>query len=1240
VRSHAKASTARSIGGRGIALAVAAFTLLLLLVPALASAITSRVPLGFSPIDGSGTGVTLHFPSGLAVDETNGNLFLNDGTGAGNVTDIFGAEGGTPAGVASPYRIAGFNFANEPSGVAVDNSATSPSKGAVYVTDVRNNTVKRFVRNVATETYEQTGVLAPSDGTDFHEPLGVATDSEGNVFVGDWGSASVVEFSPGGVQLARVDVSASVNRPSSVALDADGDLFVQSYGSGSVYEYPVNGSGEFEAGVFTQVVAAGATGIAVDTVADQLFVGLGNHVTQYDATTLAQQLEFGAGRLSETTRIAVNSTTGGIYVSDRGDNTVEVFGGGVKIPGVSTSPATGVTGKKAILNGVVNPDGLAVTECRFDYGTTTAYGSSVPCAEAIPNDGADHPVSAALSGLGVNTTYHFRIVATNANGANPGSDRTFTTSTPVVTGEATAIAGTAATLNGTVNPEEVSLDACEFEYGTTDSYGSSVPCAESLASIGMGSAPVPVHADLSGLSLGTSYHFRLSATNADGTAIGADATFTTTSPPLVETTGTPLRTATTAQLLARVDPFGAATSYHFEYGPTDAYGQSTPSRSAGAGNQTEFVSEGVADLQPNTTYHYRIVADNGHPSGLAMGGDMTVTTRASDAPLTHGAFPGPAGSDRAWEQVSVADTGGNGVETATSISDNGDRAIYTVNGGTPVSEVGSSLGSNQLFAERTPSGWQYSQIYPRRTDAEGNRWENAFGPRDLSQVFAMNFDATGKGVRSIWRLTPGAPAELVYGGSPQEVGAPAVAADGSRVFASLSGEPDPEHPAGPGRHLYDITSGSPHLVDFLPDGSIPACAPQPLDDGLGLVDWIPAGGSHVFFESGGNGFCDNPNLYVRDLEAEVTTLIAPRARIIRSVPGGVFFATLETLVPEDEGGKDVYRFDLGDESLDCVTCVGTRADVETFLAGAAYSEIAVAPNGSRVYFTSSHRLVRGAAPRGLYRIDVASGDLAYVAPLGFGENGGSNFRSGNAISPDGSFFVFRSSNGGLNALHGPQNGGTAQYYMYDDEDRSLVCVSCPSDGSAPRGEAPGVLSQLQPLTDDGNLVFATTTALVDADQNTTRPPQGDLPGVDVYEWRDGRPLLVTDGLAVNEAFPQVIGITPSGQDLFFTQTGRLTPDSIDSYSHVYDARIGGGFEFPTPPPPCPLEACQGTPKGVPEEPRPGSLDFSGAGNTATGKPSARCRRGKVRRRGRCVAKHSKRGKRSARRANNDRRASR
>jgi hypothetical protein len=99
-----------------------------------------------------------------------------------------------------------------------------------------------------------------------------------------------------------------------------------------------------------------------------------------------------------------------------------------------------------------------------------------------------------------------------------------------VTGAASPIRQTSATLNATVTPNTAVVTDCHFEYGTAVSYGSSVPCTTLP---GSGVAPVPVSAPAEGLSAGTLYHFRIVATNAKGTGEGADQTFTTLQAPEV-----------------------------------------------------------------------------------------------------------------------------------------------------------------------------------------------------------------------------------------------------------------------------------------------------------------------------------------------------------------------------------------------------------------------------------------------------------------------------------------------------------------------------------------------------------------------------------------------------------------------------------------------------------------------------------------------------------------------------------
>jgi hypothetical protein len=93
------------------------------------------------------------------------------------------------------------------------------------------------------------------------------------------------------------------------------------------------------------------------------------------------------------------------------------------------SKATALTTQTtATLSARVNPDGQTITECKFEYGTSTSYGSSAPC-KTLPGSGSS-PVAVSASigaGLAENTEYHFRITATNAAGTAKGEDVTFRT---------------------------------------------------------------------------------------------------------------------------------------------------------------------------------------------------------------------------------------------------------------------------------------------------------------------------------------------------------------------------------------------------------------------------------------------------------------------------------------------------------------------------------------------------------------------------------------------------------------------------------------------------------------------------------------------------------------------------------------------------------------------------------------------------------------------------------------------
>jgi hypothetical protein len=196
-------------------------------------------------------------------------------------------------------------------------------------------------------------------------------------------------------------------------------------------------------------------------------------------------------------------------------------------PAVRTGSASSVAQHAATLNATVDPEGTEVSECRFQYGTSETYGSSVPCSTPPGSGSSPVAVSAPLAGLTPNSTYHFRIVATNAGGTSYGSDGTFKTlpNPPVVATEvASEAAPRSARLHATVDPEGGEVSECLFQYGTSEAYGSYASCS---ALPGSGTSPVAVSSTVAGLTPGNTYHFRILATNAGGTSYGSDATFKT-----------------------------------------------------------------------------------------------------------------------------------------------------------------------------------------------------------------------------------------------------------------------------------------------------------------------------------------------------------------------------------------------------------------------------------------------------------------------------------------------------------------------------------------------------------------------------------------------------------------------------------------------------------------------------------------------------------------------------------------
>jgi hypothetical protein len=293
-------------------------------------------------------------------------------------------------------------------------------------------------------------------------------------------------------------------------------------------------------------------------------------------------------------------------------------------PTAITSTASAITTTGATLSGTVNANDYSTT-VDFEYGLSTAYGSTASADQSPVTGSVDTAMTATLTGLTPNTIYHFRIKAVKAGFSNLGADQVFTTHMLVptaITGTASAITMTGAALNGTVNAQGGSA-VVTFEYGKTMTYGSTVIAIQSPVS---GAADRAVSAALTGLTTGSIYHFRVKAVTAGGTTLGADKTFTTSFPaPTATTSAAANVTTSSVKLNGIVNARGGNATVTFQCGLTTAYGSTftaTPGQVSGAVNTS--VSATVTGLKPNTTYHFRVKAVTS--GGTTLGVDMTFKT--------------------------------------------------------------------------------------------------------------------------------------------------------------------------------------------------------------------------------------------------------------------------------------------------------------------------------------------------------------------------------------------------------------------------------------------------------------------------------------------------------------------------------------------------------------------------------------------------------------------------------------
>jgi hypothetical protein len=172
------------------------------------------------------------------------------------------------------------------------------------------------------------------------------------------------------------------------------------------------------------LTAASCTDVGACVVVDSV-----GNVFQSDNATSGQPVWAQAAIDSGHAMTSVSCLSAGLCVAT--DSHGDTLAAAMPAPVVATGSGSASSQTTASLTATVNPNDATLVDCHFDYGPTSAYGSSVPCT-IVPNaTGGAQAVAGTLSGLSASTTYHFRIAASSGVATADGADATFATPAPL-----------------------------------------------------------------------------------------------------------------------------------------------------------------------------------------------------------------------------------------------------------------------------------------------------------------------------------------------------------------------------------------------------------------------------------------------------------------------------------------------------------------------------------------------------------------------------------------------------------------------------------------------------------------------------------------------------------------------------------------------------------------------------------------------------------------------------------------
>lgn len=736
---------------------------------------------------------------------------------------------------------------------------------------------------------------------------------------------------------------------------------------------------------------------------------------------------------------------------------------------------------------------------------------------------------------------------------------------------------------------------------------------------GSSSGVASPEADATGLTPHTTYQVRLVANNDDGQNVSAIQMFTTLdTAPAVGSESVTERGPSSATLRAAVTPFGLPTSFHFEYGTTTAYGTRAPAlneRTAGDGQAPYAVAQVIGGLQPETTYHYRVVAHSA--AGDTLGDDRTFTTTAV-----------PSSADaRAYELVSPVEKNGNNVKSQLGMQASADGNVF---GYVAATELGSGEAAPlypRYVAHRTATGW-----VNRATDPPQGAVSTP-----IKLTVGVSDDGTKAVVISEKALAPGATedggnvylrdvatgAYTTMATTPDSLWLRSETYVFSTVFVQgtanfdhvlLLGQGTTFLPGAPDGALYEYTDGQLSIVSRnVANTPIPGSGIGNGDHGRNVLS---ADGSRLVFGSTDAVYYRSDGV-TRVLSASRRSS-DPGTLQTGTLVGGdrdlklIYFLSHDLTDDSVPGEISLYRYEPDSDQLALLTTV-----TEGPANGFTYFQ--VSDNGDSVYFSSTAALTSDAVADSQPNIYAwHDGSLALIAKVDTNyDRGGVGGLARYWASSNGRYFAFYAAtkitdyetlNPACNNTSIGEGGKCQEAYRYDTVANELICVSCRPDGHLPTASAylgdifaeVGSHAFLRSVNNDGHVFFGSTEQLVERDTNGTW---------DVYEY-DGEQLQL---LSTGTGGPALLGdVSEDGRDVFFTTQDRLVAIDTDDAFDVYDARVGGGIAGQNERPPstgCADEGCRGAAGAAPPPPPSASEVGNGPRNFA-GRKKQRCGKGR------------------------------